>query len=63
MSDKVITPLPTRKIFLLGCILAANNTSIWMIFSFLPFMVQGFFPMLDTTELGYEAGLLGKLLK
>ena len=53
------TPLPTRKIVLLGMILAANNTSLWMIFSFLPFMVQHFYPTLSTQELGYKSGLLG----
>jgi len=53
------TPLPYFRVVLLGLILAANNTSIWMIFSFLPFMVQHFFPDLPVTQLGYEAGLLG----
>lgn len=53
------TPIPYFRVVLLGLILAANNTSIWMIFSFLPFMVKHFFPSLSMTELGYEAGLLG----
>ncbi len=53
------TPLPKLKIFLLGLILSANNVSIWMIFTFLPFMVQYFFPFLSKTELGYRAGILG----
>jgi MFS family permease len=53
------TPIPLQKVCLLGLILAANNTSIWMIFSFLPFMVQNYFPNLSRSELGYEAGLLG----
>ena len=30
-----------------------------MIFSFLPFMVSNFFPSLSTTELGFQAGILG----
>jgi hypothetical protein len=34
------TPLPVKKMIVLGLILAANNSSIWMIFSFLPFMVR-----------------------
>ncbi len=53
------TPLPLQKVCLLGLILAANNTSVWMIFSFLPFMVQFYFPDLSTIELGYRAGILG----
>jgi len=53
------TPLPYAKVGLLGLILAANNTSIWMIFSFLPFMVHHFYPALSTAELGYHAGILG----
>ena len=55
----VATPLPMRKITLLGLVLAANNTSIWMIFSFLPFMVAYFYPLLNASELGYKAGMLG----
>eukprot|EP01031_Cornospumella_fuschlensis_P036266 gene36266-43994_t len=57
--DPPQTPIPTFRVVLLGLILAANNTSIWMIFSFLPFMVQHYFPSLSVTELGYEAGMLG----
>ncbi len=53
------SPVPYRKVVILGFILSANNTSIWMIFSFLPFMVQHFFPELTTEELGYRAGILG----
>lgn len=53
------TPLPLSKVCLLGLILSANNTSIWMIFSFLPFMVEFYFPFLSKTELGYRAGILG----
>lgn len=53
------TSLPYAKVGLLGLILAANNTSIWMIFSFLPFMVHHFYPALSTAELGYHAGILG----
>jgi MFS family permease len=53
------TPLPYQKITLLGFILFANNASIWMIFSFLPFMVQYYFPLLSKAELGYYAGILG----
>lgn len=30
-----------------------------MIFSFLPFMVEFYFPYLSKTELGYRAGILG----
>lgn len=58
-SMKKVTPLPLPKIALLGCILAANNSSVWMIFSFLPFMVAMFFPELSTKELGFKAGILG----
>ena len=53
------TPLPVKKIAVLGLILAANNSSIWMIFSFLPFMVSDFYPDLNMKELGYRAGFLG----
>lgn len=51
--------LPMKKIAVLGLILAANNSSIWMIFSFIPFMVADFYPTLSLTELGYRAGFLG----
>ena len=54
-----MTPVPYAKIGLLGWILSANNTSIWMIFSFLPFMVEYFYPELSKTELGFRAGILG----
>jgi MFS family permease len=53
------TPVPISRVILLGLILAANNTSLWMIFSFLPFMVAHYFPTLPLTQLGYEAGMLG----
>ena len=56
---KAATPLPMRKILVLGTILAANNCSIWMIFSFLPFMVKLYYPELSVKELGYRAGILG----
>lgn len=63
MSRRLInpksTPLPYEKVTLLGLILFANNASIWMIFSFLPFMVQFYFPALSKAELGYFAGILG----
>lgn len=58
-ADRAPTPVPFAKIGLLGSILLANNTSIWMIFSFLPFMVSHFYPELPTTELGFQAGILG----
>lgn len=58
-NDAEPTPLPYFRVVLLGLILAANNTSIWMIFSFLPFMVQHYFPELPVTDLGYRAGMLG----
>jgi hypothetical protein len=54
------TPLPVKRISVLGLILAANNTSIWMIFAFLPFMVEHYYPSLSAKELGFKAGLLGK---
>ena len=53
------TPVPQFKILLLGSILLANNASIWMIFSFLPFMVSFYYPSMPTTELGFQAGILG----
>lgn len=58
-QPKIPTPLPYFKILVLGLILSANNSSIWMIFSFLPFMVHYYFPFLSTKELGYKAGILG----
>jgi MFS family permease len=54
-----MTPIPYRKITVLGLMLAANNCSIWMIFSFLPFMTSYFNPQLSIKELGYRAGYLG----
>jgi len=53
------SPVPTLKIVLLGMILSSNNTSIWMIFTMLPFMVSYYYPLLGAKELGYRAGLLG----
>ena len=50
---------PYRKICVLGLILISNNCSIWMIFSYLPFMVLYFFPDIGPTEVGYRCGLLG----
>lgn len=54
-----ITPLPRLKIILLGCIMCANQMSIWMIFTMLPFMVEYYFPYLSVKELGFRAGILG----
>eukprot|EP00597_Dinobryon_sp_UTEXLB2267_P003779 CAMPEP_0170064116 /NCGR_PEP_ID=MMETSP0019_2-20121128/4725_1 /TAXON_ID=98059 /ORGANISM="Dinobryon sp., Strain UTEXLB2267" /LENGTH=671 /DNA_ID=CAMNT_0010270707 /DNA_START=55 /DNA_END=2071 /DNA_ORIENTATION=- len=59
MTNKVQTPLQYKKIWILGLILSVNNTSMWMIFSFLPFMVAHFYPSLPSDELGYKTGLLG----
>jgi MFS family permease len=53
------TPLPTRKLAIVSLILFANNASIWMIFSFLPFMVLYYYPDTDPSEVGYLAGILG----
>jgi MFS family permease len=53
------TPLPIRKLSIVSLILFANNASIWMIFSFLPFMVIYYYPETDPTEVGYLAGILG----
>lgn len=39
--------------------LFVNNASVWMIYSFLPFMVQHYFPRLSQGQLGYYAGMLG----
>jgi MFS family permease len=56
---KLRTPVPLKKIFILGLILSVNNMSIYMIFSFLPFMIKFYFPDLDIREAGNKAGLLG----
>ena len=53
------TPLPIVKVLTLGLMLTANNTAIWMIFSFLPFVVKHFYPDLNDSQLGYRAGILG----
>jgi MFS family permease len=58
-SNRGVSPLPYRKIFILGLILFSNNCSIWMIFSYLPFMVLYYFPELTPTEVGYRCGILG----
>lgn len=54
-----MTPLPTRKLGIVSLILFANNVSVWMIFSFLPFMVLFYYPDTDPSEIGYLAGILG----
>lgn len=58
-QQKAQTPLQNKKIFLLGMILIANNTSMWMIFSFLPFMVKYYYPLIPEQEFGYKSGMLG----
>ncbi len=47
-----VTPLPKGRIILLGSILLVNNASVFMIFSYLPFLVHDFFPHLSFTALG-----------
>lgn len=46
------TPVPIGKISTLGLILSVNTMSIYMIFSFLPFMVEFYFPGIDRRDLG-----------
>eukprot|EP01036_Dinobryon_divergens_P025839 gene25839-34427_t len=58
-QQRVQSPLQYKKIFLLGMILIANNTSMWMIFSFLPTMVNFYYPLIPEHELGYKSGMLG----
>lgn len=58
VDDSIDTPT-FKKIVVLGCILVCNNISLWMIFSFLPFMVHDFYPNLTLEEVGYKAGMLG----
>ena len=53
------TPLPMAKVVLLGAILAANQMSIWMIFTQLPFLVEYYYPYMSVKELGFRAGILG----
>jgi MFS family permease len=53
------TPVPYFRIMILGAVLWANNCSIWIIFTMLPFMVIHYFPTLSARELGYRAGYLG----
>jgi len=55
----VEAPLEYKNICILGLILAVNNASMWMVFSFLPSMVRHFYPFLSLNELGYKTGLLG----
>lgn len=52
------TPLPMKRVALIGLILFANTFNILVIFPFLPWMVRDFFPELSDTELGFEAGYL-----
>lgn len=53
------TPLPKSRVALIGLILFANTFNIMVIFPFLPWMTQFFFPELEKTEIGYYAGYLG----
>ena len=54
------TPLPHRRIVILGLVLLLNNCSIWMIFAYLPSMTAYFDPDLSLSALGYRAGYLGE---
>lgn len=53
------TPLPKVQLALLGCCLYGVLFSQNVLFPFLPFMVQSFFPTLPLADLGYRAGYLG----
>ena len=55
-GSKGVTPIPYLKVALLGLILAANQMSIWMIFTMLPFMVEFYFPEMSVKELGFRGG-------
>lgn len=59
LSQLPSTLLPKRKIVILGLVLALNNCSIWMIFSFLPLVTSFYYPESLFAELGYKAGYLG----
>ena len=58
-SSSSPTPLPTVQLSLLGCCLYGVLFSQNVLFPFLPFMVQSFFPQLPLSALGYRAGYLG----
>jgi MFS family permease len=53
------TPVPYRKVAILGLVLTSNNCAIWIIYTMIPFMVQHFFPHLSLKELGFRAGIIG----
>ena len=42
-KQEVETPVPHRKVAILGLVLTSNNTAIWIIYTMIPFMVQHFF--------------------
>lgn len=58
MTSNVSTPLPLRKIALCAITSLANNFSLAVCYPFLPFMVNGFYPNLRSSELGFLTGFL-----
>jgi MFS family permease len=52
------TPLPMARVALVGLMLLVNHFSLFVIFPFLPFMIQDFFPGVAYQKLGLYAGLL-----
>ena len=52
------TPVPYRKVAILGLVLTSNNCAIWIIYTMIPFMVQHFFPHLSLKELFASADFL-----
>jgi MFS family permease len=58
-TKKKSTPLPWLKVLVVSLVLFGNNFGSLMIFPFLPFMIQDFFPSLHRSELGSRAGYLG----
>ena len=58
-APTAVTPLPTLKVAAVGAALFANQFSSMVVFPFLAFMTADFFPLLEKTQLGPYAGLLG----
>ena len=56
-----VTPLPNRKIVVLGLIFALNNCSLYLVLALLTSVPAYFYPDSSVNEMGLKAVYLGKI--
>ena len=61
LSRLPVTPLPNRKIVVLGLIFALNNCSLYLVLALLTSVPAYFYPDLSVNEMGLKAVYLGKI--